>query len=53
MTISGNEAIEKAKFLAKNKGILAGISSGANLAGALKLSEQKIELIEGWNLSTT
>lgn len=40
MTISGNEAIEKAKYLAKNKGILAGISSGANLAAALKLSEQ-------------
>ena len=40
MTISGNEAIEKAKILAKNKGILAGISSGANLAAALKLSEQ-------------
>lgn len=40
MTISGNEAIEKAKFLAKNKGILAGISSGANLAAALKLSER-------------
>ena len=40
MTISGNEAIEKAKFLAKNKGILAGISSGANLAAALTLSEQ-------------
>ena len=40
MTISGNEAIEKAKFLAENKGILAGISSGANLAAALKLSEQ-------------
>lgn len=40
MTISGNEAIKKAKFLAKNKGILAGISSGANLAAALKLSEQ-------------
>ncbi len=40
VTISGNEAIEKAKFLAKNKGILAGISSGANLAAALKLSEQ-------------
>ena len=40
MTISGNEAVEKAKFLAKNKGILAGISSGANLAAALKLSEQ-------------
>lgn len=40
MTISGDEAIEKAKYLAKNKGILAGISSGANLAAALKLSEQ-------------
>ena len=40
MTISGSEAIEKAKYLAKNKGILAGISSGANLAAALKLSEQ-------------
>lgn len=41
MTISGDEAIEKAKYLAKNKGILAGISSGANLAAALKLSEKK------------
>lgn len=40
MTISGDEAIAKAKYLAKNKGILAGISSGANLAAALKLSEQ-------------
>ena len=40
LIISGDEAIEKAKFLAKNKGILAGISSGANLAAALKLSEQ-------------
>ena len=40
LTISGNEAIEKAKYLAKHKGILAGISSGANLAAALKLSEQ-------------
>lgn len=40
MTISGDEAIEKAKYLAENKGILAGISSGANLAAALKLSEQ-------------
>ena len=40
MTISGDEAIEKAKYLAKKKGILAGISSGANLAAALKLSEQ-------------
>ena len=40
MTISGDEATEKAKYLAKNKGILAGISSGANLAAALKLSEQ-------------
>ena len=40
MTISGDEAIEIAKYLAKNKGILAGISSGANLAAALKLSEQ-------------
>ena len=40
LTISGDEAIEKAKYLAKNKGILAGISSGANLAAALKLSEQ-------------
>ncbi|MGN1125700.1 MAG: cysteine synthase A [Candidatus Gastranaerophilaceae bacterium] len=40
LTISGNEAIEKAKYLAKHKGILAGISSGANLAAALELSEQ-------------
>ena len=40
LTISGNEAIEKARILAKTKGILAGISSGANLAAALKLSEK-------------
>lgn len=38
--ISGDEAIAKSKLLAKTKGILCGISSGANLAGALKLSEQ-------------
>ena len=36
----GSDFFEKAKYLAKNKGILAGISSGANLAAALKLSEQ-------------
>lgn len=45
MTISGDEAIEKAKYLAKNKGILAGISSGANLAAALKLSEQNLDKV--------
>lgn len=40
ITISGDEAIEKARYLAKNKGILAGISSGANFAAALKLSKE-------------
>ena len=30
----------KTKYLAKNKGILAGISSGANFAAALKLSKE-------------
>ena len=40
LTISGDEAIEKAKLLAKTKGILGGISSGANFAAALKLSQE-------------
>lgn len=40
ITISGDEAIEKAKFLAKNKGISCGISSGANFAAALELSKK-------------
>lgn len=45
ITITGDEAIEKAKFLAKNKGILAGISSGANFAAALKLSKENPDKI--------
>ena len=38
--IEGNKAIECARELAKEKGILCGISSGANLAGAKILSEK-------------
>ena len=41
--VSGQEAIENAKLLAKNNGILAGISSGANLAAALKLAQENPE----------
>ncbi len=40
ITISEKEAIEKANILAKNKGILSGFSSGANLAAAIKLSKK-------------
>ena len=41
--VFGQEAIENAKLLAKNNGILAGISSGANLAAALKLAQENPE----------
>lgn len=37
ITVSNQEAIEGAKMLAAKEGIFAGFSSGANLAGALKL----------------
>lgn len=39
LTIKGDDAIQTAKNLAMTKGILGGISSGANLAAAIKLSE--------------
>ncbi len=40
ITVSGKEAIDTAKQLAKKEGILAGISSGANMIAAMKLSER-------------
>lgn len=40
ITIKGDEAIEETKKLAKEKGIFVGISAGANLLGAKKLSER-------------
>lgn len=40
ITVSTEEAFEGVRMLAKNEGILVGISSGANLMGALKLSEK-------------
>lgn len=40
ITISGEEAIRTAKDLAITKGILGGISSGANLAAAKKLAQK-------------
>ena len=36
----GMKTLEDAKLLAKTKGILGGISSGANFAAALKLSQE-------------
>ncbi len=38
ITIEGNKAIETARELAKTKGILGGISAGANLAAAKELA---------------
>lgn len=40
-TVSTNEALNYAKLLMKKEGILAGISSGAALAGAVKLQTQE------------
>jgi len=39
LTVSGPDAIEKAKALATREGIFCGISSGATFAGALKIAE--------------
>ena len=39
--ISNEEAFETAKRLIKEEGILCGISSGANVAGALKIAEKE------------
>ncbi len=38
--IDNNDAFETAKLMAKNEGILVGISSGAALHGAIKLAEK-------------
>lgn len=40
LTVRGDEAIEEAKKLAKEKGIFCGISGGANLFAAKKLAEK-------------
>jgi cysteine synthase A len=39
-TIEDGEALEMTKRLAKEEGIFAGISSGANVVGALRIAEQ-------------
>ncbi len=43
ITIEGDEAIEEAKNLAKEKGIFAGISAGANLLAAKQLAKENPE----------
>lgn len=40
LTVKGDDAITEAKLLAKEKGILGGISSGANLCAAKELAKQ-------------
>lgn len=40
MTVKGDDAIKEARNLAKTKGIMCGISSGANLYAAKKLAKQ-------------
>ena len=37
VTVSGREATEAAQMLARFEGIFAGVSAGANLAGAIQL----------------
>ena len=41
VTVSNDEAIETARKLASSEGILCGISSGAAMAAALKIAQQK------------
>lgn len=40
VTVKGSEAMEMARKLAKEEGLLVGISSGANVVGALKMLEK-------------
>jgi cysteine synthase A len=40
LTIEGDEAIEEAKKLAKEKGVFVGVSAGANLLAAKQLAKQ-------------
>ena len=40
ITVSSNEAIKMAKTLSINEGLLVGISSGANVAGAKKIASK-------------
>ena len=40
ITVKGNDAIKEARNLAKTKGIMCGISSGANLYAAKQLAKQ-------------
>lgn len=40
LTVDNDEAMEKARMLARTEGILCGISGGAALAGALRLAER-------------
>lgn len=40
ITIKSDEAIEMAKRLSREEGLLVGISSGANVVGALKMAEE-------------
>ncbi len=43
MPINGNDALNASRDLARKEGIFAGISSGATVAGALKICEEAPE----------